>query len=131
MLQVRQGNVTVTLDDGLEKLARAAIENVLPGVLDEMTRLAAEVASDAHADWPVKTGKSAAGIRLVQELDLGRSSVAVRIRNDVSYAIYVKPAVWHGATTAWERLIRKPMADLHRELTERLGPQIVEALRRG
>lgn len=129
--RVRDGNVTVTLDDGLSDLVAAAIDRALPGVRARMVADSAEILDFAVDEWPVKTGRSRAGLELVQELDLGRSSFAVRARNDVDYAIFVKPAKWHGATTAWQRLVRGPMTSLHKELTETLGPVIVAALRSG
>ena len=129
--RARDGNVTVTLDDTLERLVRAAAEKVLPGVLKVMEAGVSEVLDEAHDDWPVKTGRSRAGLQRSTELDLGRSAITVRARNDVPYAIYVKPAAWHGATTAWQRLVRSPMGALHKEFVEQLGPVIVEQLRKG
>jgi hypothetical protein len=76
-------------------------------------------------------GREPRGLKLVEELDLGKSSYAVRLRNDVGYAIYVRPRKWHGATTAWQRLCRSPMGKLHAELVKTLGPQIIAAIRKG
>ena len=127
--RVRDGNVTVTIDDALEDLVAAAIDRALPGVRARMTADTTELLEHAEGEWPVKTGRSRAGLEQVEELDIGRSSFTTRIRNDVPYAIFVVPAKWHGATTAWQRLVRGPMASLHKEFTEILGPVIVEGLR--
>jgi hypothetical protein len=129
-LTVRQGGVTVTLDSGLEKLARTAIEESLPGGLALMEREAAEVADFAYDEWPVESGKSRAGLEMRTVIDVGRSTATVEIRNDVEYAPYIKPKVWHGAYTAWQKLVRGPMTALRKELIDKLGPQIVESIRR-
>jgi hypothetical protein len=126
----RDGNVTVTLDDGLTRLARAAIDNVLPGVLATMEREVAQLADLAAEDWPVVSGVSRAGLQVTTTIDVGKSQVKVGVRNDVPYAIFVRPKAWHGASTAWARLVQKPMGVLHLELVEVLGPQIIEAVRR-
>lgn len=128
--KARDGNVTVELDDGLEDLARAAIEKVMPGVLARIETDVLSLVEFAYDEWPVKTGESRGGLERNTVLDMGRSEIRGEIRNDVPYAIYVRPAAWHGATTAWQRLVRGPMGSLHKELTDELGPVIVEALRR-
>lgn len=126
----RDGNVTVTLDDAWTKLARQAVDAALPGVLKTMEREVAQLADAAAEEWPVRTGKSRAGLEVVTSIDVGRSEVKVSIRNDVPYAIYVRPKVWHGAATAWSRLVQGPMGKLQVELVQILGPEILAAIRR-
>lgn len=131
MIRARAGDVTVTLSDELETLVRATIERALPGVLDRMERDTGELLDHARGDWPVKTGQSRNGLEQHTRVDAEITEISVEIRNDVPYAIYVRPAKWHGATTAWQRLVRGPVGSLHAELTRELGPLIVEALRQG
>lgn len=129
----RDGNVTVTLDDGLQKLVKAAIDKALPGVRQVMGSEAATILDEAQSEWPVQSGNSRDGLALREELDLGRSSYAIRIVANANgrapYTVYVRPRAWHGATTAWARLVRGPMVKLHKELVDTLGPQITAAIR--
>jgi hypothetical protein len=133
----RDGGVTVTLDDGLEKLVKATIDAALPGVREKMLAESVTLIDDAQAEWPVGDDgppHSRDGLALREELDLGRSSYAVRIvgnvNGDTPYTVYVRPKAWHGATTAWARLCRSPMTKLHKELVKTLGPIITAAIKR-
>lgn len=124
-----EGGVTVELDDTLERFVLAAVDAALPGV---RTRLEAEVANlleEAREEWPVRTGVSRDGLKTVTEI--GPSYVRVLLVNDVDYAKFVRPSKWYGATTAWERLCKKPMKDLGKRMVIELGPEVVAALRRG
>jgi hypothetical protein len=128
-LTFRDGKVTVSVDGDLERLARVAVDQALPGVREVMLREVKTIWAEALDEWPVETGKSRRGLKVVDEIDIGRSAYVVRIIADANhnapYTIYVKPAKWHGATTAWQRLIRGPMFVLHRELAEDIGAAIV------
>lgn len=128
--RARAGNVTVELDEGLDKLVGQAIDLALPGIRAVMFREVAQLADLARDGWPVVTGRSRDGLQVVEEIDINRGTYTVRIRDDVPYAIYVRPKAWHGATTAWQRLVRGPMGKLHLELVPLLGPEIIERIRR-
>lgn len=128
-LVIREKNVTVTVSDTFERIARAAAQDVAPGVLDTMERELGAVLDDARASWPVRTGVSREGLALETALDRDLTQVSVKIRNDVPYAVYVRPAALYGATTAWERFVRKPARKAVQGLIKILGPRITGALR--
>jgi hypothetical protein len=125
--RVRDGNVTATVSDDLERLIRLSVENVLPGVLAEMEREVAPVLAAARAAWPVETGKSRDGLVQVTTLDTGKSEVSVGIRDDVPYAIFVKPS--KAKSTSWQTLVRGPMGEVQKRVAVTLGPAILRALR--
>lgn len=129
MLVVRDGDVTVTLSDDLEVLARRALEVAAPTLRAIETRLAADLDA-AQAAWPVRSGASRAGLHLETAIVLD-SGARVAIRGSVPYTGWVRPAALHGATTAWARYVAAPVRAAHRELTETLGPTIVDHLIRG
>lgn len=129
--RIRDGDVTVTLDDGLERLARAALDEVIPGVVRRMESDVGGILDDAASEWPIETGRSRAGLARQTTLLLGGEGVEVLIADPVPYVPFIKPRKLHGATTAWQRYVRGPMAALHRELTITLGPVIVDALTKG
>lgn len=130
-LVYRSGGVAVAYSDVLDRVARAAIERAAPGVLQAMERELGEVHEAARRDWPVRTGRSRDGLVLDSALDPTTGRLRVSIRNDVPYAIYIKPKKLYGATTAWERYVRKPGRVKVRELARELGPVLLAVLRKG
>jgi hypothetical protein len=88
-----------------------------------------EVLAVARAEWPIRTGRSRAGLRMVTEIS--DDSVRVLIENPIPYAYFVRPKDWFGAETAWMRLVRKPMKEVGLELVRdpRYGRVIADALR--
>jgi hypothetical protein len=127
-LTVRDGRATVTLDDGLERIARRAIDEALPGVLELLEREGAAVLEDARAQWPVRSGRSRDGLAVRTVLDLGKGEVVVEIVNAVEYAPWVRPAAWYGSTTAWARLVRDPMRAAHKRAVDQVGRLVVDRL---
>jgi hypothetical protein len=124
----RQGGVTVTLDDGLERFARAAVEAAAPGALKALRENVKPVFDAAYAAWPVKTGISRDGLDMTETVDADRSTISVGIRNDVPYAIFVRPKAWYQATTAWQRLVRGPMLKVEKRIVTDLVRRIGEEM---
>lgn len=123
------GNVTVTLSDALDNLVEAAEDDVPGAVLEALQVTVGEVHDDALRGWPVVTGRSRAGLVTVSETD--GNTISVAERNDVPYAPFIVPKAYHGATTAWQRLVRGPIYARRTRVLEVLGVNIVRALRRG
>lgn len=124
---LRDGDVTVTLDEDLADLARRAVDAVLPGVTRAMGRAIGEILVAARASWPVKTGRSRDG--LAQVTAITTDSVRVAIETRVPYTFFIKPQSLHGASTAWQRWVRGPVTAARKDLEGELGPVIVAALR--
>jgi hypothetical protein len=127
-LNFRDGNVVVALDGDLERWAREATDQALPGVLVAMEAKIGQTLAEAVAVWPVRTGRSKEGLKLYSEI--GTSEVRVQIRTAVPYTYYIKPKSLHGATTAWQRWVRGPITRDRKILGELLGPVIVDAIQR-
>ena len=124
----REGNVTITLTDDLERFAREAVDRLLPGVLQRLEAEAQEVLNTARNNWPIKPGRSAAGFRLATEIR--NDSVFVAVENHVPYAFYVRPREWFGADTAWNREVKKPMRKVAQQIVREMGDVTADALRR-
>jgi hypothetical protein len=127
--RVSDGDVTVTLDDDLERLARRCVDAVLPSVTDAMEEKVDHRVAAAKMPWPVVTGRSSEGLHRVTTLTLG-SGVRVSVDTSVPYTFYIRPKSLHGAQTAWNRWVRGPMVVDRADLARTLGPVIVNALRR-
>lgn len=130
-LVYQDGPAKIRVSDTLERLTRAAVEEVYPGVLPQVEKAVRDLVADAAATWPVKTGVSRAGLDTEVRYDAGKNTISVHAVNDVPYAIFVRPKAWHGATTAWQRLVRGPMVALRKRVMTTLGPKILEILRAG
>ncbi len=127
-ISLRAGDVTIKLSDGLDRFVERAIHNSAPGMLERITARVEPVLADARAAWPVKTGKSRAGLDLDVLVDTDREKLRVRIVNTVDYAIFVRPSAYFGAATAWSRLVQKPMKRIHSELADELAAEIAKAV---
>lgn len=129
-LRAKAGKVTVEYDDVLDRLYRAAAEKLAPGLLSTCEATLEAVRDKAAAEWPVKTGRSRAGLEVVSSIDVNSGRLTVQIRNDVTYAVYVPLASTFGASTAWQRLVRDPGRRALKELAKKLGPVTLDLLRR-
>ena len=121
-LRAKAGKVTVEYDDVLDRLYRAAAERLAPGLLDACERKMEAVRDAAASAWPVKTGRSRAGLEVVSSIDANSGRLTVQIRNDVVYAVYVPLSSTYGSSTAWQRLVRDPGRKATKELAAELGP---------
>ena len=124
----REGNVTVELTGDLEKLALEAVDRLLPGVREQMEANARDIWNSARGEWPVKSGRSRAGLELLTEIR--DDAVLVKILNDVPYAVYVRPRDWFGVTTAWARLVKTPMKAAAKDLAKTVGKVLIDAMKR-
>lgn len=128
-LRISDGGAYALLDDELEAFVRRAIEASSEGVLDTVTKAGVALADDARDQWPVKTGVSKAGLELAIKVDLKGLRVIAEVRNDVPYAIYIKPKVLHGASTAWQRYVRGPAKVAQKNLEADLVDAIIARVR--
>lgn len=79
--------------------------------------------ADAQTRWPVKTGRSRAGLALREAR--GTLTFELAIVNNVGYALQVH----HGES--WRALVAQPMARLVRDTYVESGRRILTALRGG
>lgn len=122
-LYYRSGKATIEMDDTIAASVRRVLDNVAPETTRELQRAADEIADSARAQWPVKTGKSKAG--LVTGLRVTASAVESFIGNDVGYVYYIK-GKGQGGKSTWVTLVRTPGRRLGRKLAVRLGDRLLK-----
>jgi hypothetical protein len=127
-IRIREGGVTVELSDVFDRIARDTIERLIPGAIALLEAEIREVHAIARSEWPIKTGKSSAGLKVFTEIR--GEELRVGIENSVPYAVWVRPKEWFGSTTAWQRLVRGRVVIVNREISKKLGPVIIEAMRK-
>ena len=136
-LRYGTGAMSVEMDDTMSKIARAAIERVQPGLLDELEDIARETHDDARKRWPVDTGESRAaldyGVRVVRS----GTQVEAYVSNDAPHTRYIRSrkitglGEWDGEKNPFALLVRKPLQSSAKELAERLADAALEALEEG
>lgn len=116
-------SITARFDDALDRLAKRARGALLAAVADPATTKARAVLANAQTRWPVRTGRSRAGLALQETR--GALTFQLAIVNNVGYALQVH----HGES--WRSLVADPMAALVRETYVESGRRILTALRGG
>jgi hypothetical protein len=118
----------VQVDDGTERLVRAALEQTAPAVSREIERRIAAVLAEARSEWPVRTGASrdalVGGLRLPDS-----ETLEGFVYDDVDYAYFIKGKRQGGKSTYVE-LVRKPMRAAAEGLVSDLGQVVVNAIER-
>jgi len=131
LIRYREGDVTVTVDDGLRRWVESLLEETGGVVYERIERDVRAIFDEAVARWPVKTGRSRDGLRTAVLLDRGAARVEGQILALVPYSVYIK-SVKGGlqGKNAWQSLVRGPMTLLKRRLLAELGDVIVGGGRR-
>jgi hypothetical protein len=133
-LRFGNGGITVEMDDALDRIARAALERVHPGLVDTIGRETEQIHRLAVSRWPV--GRDRPDRRGVHSKDRWRWDLIVspdfdvvrgRISNDAEWAYMVKPRFLWGKT-GYSELVRRPMVAARDRLVDTLGPQVVSVL---
>lgn len=104
--------------EGLAEAADAGVVSVLGPVVER-------VVAEARAAWPVRTGRSRLGLRIVVRR-LPDGSVTWEVRNDVPYSGVIFDRKRKPAPT-WLRILKLPL----REALRSAGPDVVRELARG
>lgn len=126
-----QGSVRIEMDAKLEELARRAVSQVAPGVLERIDQAVDQVLEEAEARWPVKTGRSKAGLAAYTSIAPGGACVQGTVMNPVDYAVYVKSRKGGlGGRSAVVELLRKPLRAQAAQLAGELGTTVAESLKR-
>lgn len=121
----REGNVTVTLDEGLARWVEQVLQDTERAVVAHIEREVEKVYEAARAEWPVRTGRSRDGLRTALTFDRTRGRVEGSILALVPYSVYIKPRKLRGKTTAWQAYARGPMTKLKKRLVLELGDVII------
>lgn len=130
LIRYREGNVTVTVGDELQRWVDELIRSTAHEVLGAIELEVDRVYRAAVSDWPVKTGRSRAGLRTALTLDRTQARVEGSVLALVPYSVYIKPRKLRGRTTAWQEYVRGPMTAARKRLVAQLGDVIVTGGRR-
>lgn len=128
-LRIRVGDVTATLSRDLGADARRAWDLSSNRAVQSMEAERDRVFDNARSRWPVKTGRSRAGLNDYTQVELGgrnNGRIKVGIDNDVGYTRWVR--LPGGSPFAVTALLRTPMRRASRRLLERLGPELRDQL---
>jgi hypothetical protein len=118
--------IKITLDtteirQWTERMKALGRARLVPVVHDEV----GTVYDGAVAGWPVRSGRSKAGLAL-ETFETG-----ARIDNPVTYAEWVRPPEYPGSVTAVDRLIALPMLEVAERCVDRMVELVAEEARRG
>jgi len=122
----RSGSASVTLGSGVEDAVRRLLGAVAPTttkVLEQTTDL---IYARAEDGWPVKTGRSKAGLdhyTAVTSSTPGRFVVESRFVDAVPYVVFIKAKKLGGANP-WQRLIASPLKDKVPVLADTLAKEV-------
>lgn len=134
MIRVGKGRSAVKIDgplaDGLEK----QIRQILGPVADKMQEEADQIMEQAKAEWPVKTGKSAAAFSTILTVTPGTFRVEVSVLNSAPYTYYIKSTKVGDIEdkvrirSPLQTLVRKPARAVTRRLKKELPAILAAAL---
>ena len=126
-LRLKDGSMTMLVDDGLERLVRDAIEKVAPGVLELVESETKAVYDGAKSRWPVGPDKRDrkgrhSKFELYHEvvIDTTKGLIRGRVWNEAPWSRYIKPKGLKGKS-AFVELLRKPLQKRARVFVQQLG----------
>lgn len=128
-IQIGRGSMSVTLDDGMDRFVRAALERSAPATLRVLEREGEQLFDDAYARWPVKSGRSRAGLTWGLRLP-DANTVEVFLSNSVEYVYYIR-TLYPGGQHVWTDLVVKPTRKAARKIAEELAEEIANAIAGG
>ena len=118
----KSGNVTVSVNDALERVADRSKQLASP-ISRQLDRQIEEIEADAAFRWPVDTGRSRDGLFsgvLTQQPDF----VEAFISNDVPYAQFVR----FENSLAFDKLVIQPVLRRLPEIAALIGETVTETL---
>lgn len=121
-------NVSGYIDDHelMDKLY-ALLKNTTP-LVQALEDERDAVLNEARAQWPVKTGRSKAGLRASKYLST--KELYIGIEDNVPYVYYIKGNEQGGRST-WKELVEKPLRKRIKPLRIRLADAIIEITKGG
>jgi hypothetical protein len=126
-LRLKDGNLTMLVDDGLEQLVRDAIDKVAPGLLRLVEEETRAVYEGAKGKWPVgperrdRNGRHSRD-ELYHEvvIDTTKGLIRGRVWNEAPWSRYIKPKGLRGKS-AYVALLRKPLQDRAKVFVTQMG----------
>lgn len=118
---VGSGAVRAAVDLPTEALARQILAAGAPGVAEAVERAADRIVAEARERWPVRTGRSRAGLEAVVVVDPGLTTIRGTVVNEVEYARFVKDKQDRSAMT---ELLAKPIRAATPALIAEIGDRV-------
>lgn len=115
-------------DSKLIAMVERVIRESAKSVIGPMEDTANKIVSDAKEMWPVKTGKSKAGLTVITRLS--GTAVEVVITDPVPYTYLIKGLTTSGKNT-WNELIAKPSKKAGKQLGNELSSELIALAKRG
>lgn len=128
-----KGRATISVSPGLQQHVEMMLRTAAPRTMEKLRQVTGELVDSAAKDWPVKTGKSKAGLNSVVRL-VGNGVVEGVVSNREKYAFMITlpgGAAWAKRLHVWSELVRKPGAKRAPELAEALKLDLIEAAAKG
>lgn len=126
-LRLKDGNLTMLVNDGLERLVRDALEKVAPGVLGIVEDETQAVYDHARKRWPIGPDKPERKGRHSRDelyhevvIDTARGIIRGRVWNEAPWSRYIKPKGLRGKS-AFVELLRKPLQSRQADIVTKLG----------
>lgn len=129
-LKIRDGSVTMEMDDGLSKWVEKALRAANGAIYDSIEDEVRQVWQSAVARAPVKSGRFKRGLAYGMELDVAASEIKGTITSEAPYTRWVRAPVVAGYTSVWQGLVAAPMRRAGKRLVTRLAPEISDAIER-
>lgn len=132
-IRLRDGNVTVTLDDGLTSWAEDTLRATYGAVYDSLEREAQQVWLSAKLRAPRRSGRFERGLNYHIDLDLATDTIRATVSSEAPYTYWIRTPVADGYEYAWQELVAKPMRRSGRRLINTLASDLAAAVdgRRG
>lgn len=123
-IQIGRGAASIKVDDGLHDAIERAINEGFKATADGLEAEAKHIFDHAHANWPVKTGRSKKALRYGLQFLPPRtlkSTVYVDPESEAASYVYYIKGLKHGGKSTWVTLVRKPANDRKKELAKELA----------
>jgi hypothetical protein len=116
------GSLRIQMDDVMEQIARAAVEDVAPGLVPAIESTVERLEAEARAKWPVRTGVSRDGLGHYVSITPAGDQVRGSLVNTVDYSRFVKSGKGGlQGKSAMVELMRKPVEAAADVLAAELG----------
>lgn len=143
MSTFRTGDVTVTLDDTFERLAKTATERIEHQVAQLVEGQTQEILRSARSIWPRRTGATAAAMRA--EVKVGQEHIQASLENDIRdetgqpmaarqhWALRPRvgvstPPPGMAGKSPWTELVEKPLLEAAHQVVEQAPVIMKKAL---
>jgi hypothetical protein len=137
-LRYGNGNVSIEMDDTLDRLYRNAIERAAPGVLERIEAETKAIHDEARRQWPVghprdpaRRGRAHSREQLSWGASIKGNQIVGWVRNTAPWSPFIRPTKLYGSTTAFREWLQLPARKAARKLVKELGPVLTRKMTGG